>query len=69
MTLTYIQIGVAVLLMVGILMQQRGGGLSSAFGGSQLEFSSRRGVEKFVFYATIVLAVAFLGLSIARLVV
>lgn len=66
--LTYAQIAVAVLLMIGILLQQRGGGLSSTFGGSQMEFSSRRGAEKVVFYATVGLAVAFLALSVARLV-
>jgi preprotein translocase subunit SecG len=66
--LTYAQIAVAVLLMIGILLQQRGGGLSSTFGGSQMEFSSRRGAEKVVFYATVGLAVAFLTLSVARLI-
>ena len=66
--LTYAQIAVAVLLMIGILLQQRGGGLSSTFGGSQMEFSSRRGAEKIIFYATVVLAVAFLALSVARLI-
>jgi protein translocase SecG subunit len=66
---TYTQIGLAVLLTVSILFQQRGGGLSSAFGGSSMEYSTKRGVEKIVFYASIVLAVLFIGVSVARLLV
>ena len=67
MTLTYIQIGVSLLLIAGVLLQQRGGGLSSTFGGSSMEYSTKRGAEKVIFYATIVFAVAFLGLSLAKL--
>ena len=67
MMLTYVQIGVSVLLIVGVLLQQRGGGLSSTFGGSSMEYSTKRGAEKVIFYATIVFAVSFFGLSLARL--
>lgn len=65
--LTYIHITISALLIVTILLQQRGGGLSSALGGSALEYSTKRGAEKVIFYATIVLAVLFLGISVARL--
>jgi len=65
--LTYIQITISILLIITILLQQRGGGLSSAFGGSGIEYSTKRGVEKIVFYASIILAVLFLGLSLAIL--
>ena len=67
MILTYIHIGIAGLLIVTILLQQRGGGLSSTFGGGMMEYSTKRGAEKIIFYATIVLAVLFLGISVARL--
>ncbi len=67
--LTYSQIGLAVLLTASVLLQQRGGGLSSTFGGSSMEYSTKRGVEKIVFYAAIVFAVLFIGVSIARLLV
>ncbi|OGN05547.1 MAG: preprotein translocase subunit SecG [Candidatus Yanofskybacteria bacterium RIFCSPHIGHO2_01_FULL_44_22] len=67
MALTYIQIGLAVLLMAAILLQQKGAGLSSTFGGSSLEYSTKRGAEKIIFYATIVLAVLFLAVSIVRI--
>jgi protein translocase SecG subunit len=66
--LTYTQIGSAILLIVSILLQQRGEGLSGSFMGSSLEYSTRRGVQKSIFIATIVLAVVFLGASVARLV-
>lgn len=66
--LPYLQIGVAVLLIASILLQQRGSGLSSAFGGSGLEYSTKRGAEKVLFYATIFFTVLFLAVSIARIV-
>ena len=65
--LTYIQITISGLLIIAILLQQRGGGLSSTFGGSAMEYSTKRGAEKVIFYATIVLTVLFLGISMARL--
>lgn len=66
--LTYAQIGSAVLLIICVLLQQRGSGLGGGIGGSGMEYSTKRGVEKTVFYATIVLVIIFIGVSIARLV-
>jgi protein translocase SecG subunit len=65
--LTYIQIGIAILLTISILLQQRGGGLSSTFGGGMMEYSTKRGAEKVIFYASIVLTVLFLGIAVVRL--
>ena len=65
--IAYSQIILSLLLIAGILLQQKGTGLSSAFGGSSMEYSTKRGAEKVIFYATIVFAVAFLGLSLAKL--
>ena len=64
--LTYTQIGLSILLIAAILLQQRGTGLSSTFGGGSLEYSTKRGAEKIIFVATIVLAILFLAVSIAR---
>jgi preprotein translocase subunit SecG len=61
------QIVVSVLLIVVILMQNRGTGLSGIFGGSSNVFQTKRGIEKILFRATIVLAILFFGLSILRL--
>lgn len=58
--LPYIQVTLAVLLSIGVLIQQSAAGLGGAMGDS---FSSshrtRRGFEKFTFNITIVLAIAF----------
>jgi len=66
--LTYVQVGSAVLLIVSILLQQRGQGLGAGIGGTGMEYSTKRGVERGVFYGTIVLTIIFLGVSIARLI-
>ncbi len=66
--LNYIQITVAVLLTLSILLQHRGTSLGGAFGGEGNVYRSRRGAEKFLFVATIVLAVIFVGLAIANIV-
>ena len=58
--LPYAQMGLAFLLVVGILLQQRGAGLSSTFGGSGVGYSTKRGAEKIIFQVTIVIAVLFI---------
>ena len=63
-TLSIIQIIIALLLMISILLQQRGSELGSLFGGSSggdNVYRAKRGVEKILFRATIILAVLFLG--------
>ncbi len=59
--LSLIQIILALLLVVGILLQQRGAGLGGAFGGGDADQSyyTRRGAEKFLFQATILVAILF----------
>lgn len=65
--ITYSQVILSVLLIAGILLQQKGTGLSSAFGGGSIEYSTKRGAEKIVFYTTIVIATLFIAVSIARI--
>ena len=63
------EIAVAVLLTVSILLQNRGAGLSSTFGGDfGGGYYSKRGFEKFLVRFSIILAVLFIGLAIANLV-
>jgi len=57
--LQVIQILVSVLVIGAILIQAKGVGLSSTFGGGGEFYKSKRGVEKFVFRATVVLGVCF----------
>lgn len=66
--LNIVQIVISVLLVVCVLLQQRGSGLSGAFGGSGEGYHTKRGMEKTIFIATIVLAVAFFILGLFRLI-
>ncbi|MBI4099648.1 preprotein translocase subunit SecG [Candidatus Microgenomates bacterium] len=62
--LTIIEIVVAVALVATVLLQVKGTGLGSTFGGGGELYQSKRGVEKIVFYATIALAAVFGLLSL-----
>jgi len=62
------QIAVSILLTISILLQNRGSGLSATFGGDFGGYYTKRGMEKFLFYFSIILSVGFLGLSIASFV-
>ena len=53
-------IGSAVLMMIAILLQQRGASLGAGFGGSSELYTTRRGFDKNLFEATVVLAVVFI---------
>jgi len=64
-----IQIIIAVLLTVVILMQSKGSGLGGIFGGEGNVYKSKRGLDKFLMIATIVLAVVFIGLAIVGMFV
>jgi len=61
------QIIISVLLVITILLQQRSGGLSGVFGGEGATFATRRGAEKYIFIASVILAVLFIVTSIIRL--
>ena len=64
------QIILSVFLTDSILMQVRGSGLSSGFGGAGGEyFRTRRGIEKFLFYETIFIAILFVGCALASLII
>jgi protein translocase SecG subunit len=63
-----IEIVVSVLLVISILLQNRGAGLSSAFGGDFGGYYSKRGFEKFLVYFSIGLSTIFIILAIANLV-
>lgn len=53
------QVIVSVLLAGAILMQQRGTGLGSTFGGESQLYRSKRGVERMLFITTVVLSAVF----------
>jgi len=61
------QILVSVALMLAVLLQARGAGLSGTFGGDSAVYRSRRGIEKRLFQFTIILGVLFVIFSLANL--
>ena len=61
------QIVVSVLLIGSILLQSRGTGLSGTFGGEGNVFRTKRGVEKIVFHATIVLGILFFSIALTSI--
>lgn len=65
--LFYSQTAVSVILIILIVMQQRGTALGSAFGGGGEFYSAKRGIQKKIYYATIAVAALFTILSILDL--
>jgi preprotein translocase subunit SecG len=63
--LAFGQIIVSIALIVAILLQARGTGLSSTFGGDSAVYRSRRGVERRLWQFTIVLLTLFIAFSLA----
>ena len=62
-----LQIVVSVLLIILVLFQQRGSGLGSAFGQEGGAYATRRGAQKKIFTATIVLGILFIGLALVNI--
>lgn len=64
------QIIIAILLIVFILLQQRGTALGSSFGGEGGGFyATRRGLQKKIFWATIISGALFIALALANLII
>ena len=59
------QIIVSITLIVFVILQSKGTGLSGILGGST-NYHAKRGVEKSLFYATIIAAILYIGLAIAN---
>lgn len=67
--LLILQLITSVSLITVILLQSKGSGLSSAFGGEGGFYRSKRGVEKLFVYLTVILAAVFLVLSLLQVVI
>ncbi len=63
-----ITIGSATLMIIAILLQQRGASLGAGFGGSSELYTTRRGLDKNLFEVTIFLAIAFIVSILAGIV-
>ena len=57
----------AVLLMIAILLQNRGAGLSGTFGGDFGGYYTRRGFEKFLVVGSVILSGLFIVFSVVNL--
>jgi protein translocase SecG subunit len=69
--LPYIQIVLAIALIAAILLQQTGAAMGGAFGGSDnfsSAFHTRRGFEKTLFIATIIIGILFAVSAIVNLI-
>ena len=58
----------SVFIITVVLLQTQGGGIGPAFGGGSESYHTKRGLEKVLFNATIVLIVLFAIASIASLI-
>ncbi|HBP00251.1 TPA: preprotein translocase subunit SecG [Candidatus Uhrbacteria bacterium] len=65
---TPLQIILGILLGTSILLQARGAGLGATFGGEGNVYRTKRGIEKRLFQASIVLAIFFFGIALANAV-
>lgn len=65
---TLLQIVVATLLIVTIILQQRGSTTGMTFGGNGESYRTKKGLERLLFYSTIVLAAIFAFISIIALI-
>jgi len=69
--LTIAQILVAITIIIFILLQQRGTALGAAFGGGDggSAYSTRRGLQQKLYWATIVLVATFVILALIDLLI
>jgi len=66
--LNIVQIVISVLLILVILFQVKGGGLGGIFGQAESVYRTKRGIEKWLFWATIILSALFIILAMATIV-
>lgn len=67
--LLIVNIILAILIVIFILIQGKGAGLGSAWGGGGEMFQTRRGVEKVVLWLTTIFIVIFFFVSLINLFV
>lgn len=68
--LQVVQMVLALLMIISILLQQKGSGIGASFGGpSGSIVSTRRGVDLFLYKATIVLSIIFFALGLSFIII
>lgn len=66
--LTIIEVIVSALLVAAVLLQNRGAGLGQSFGGNSAIYHTKRGFEKRLHQATIILAIIFLTVPVLQII-
>lgn len=61
------QIIIGTVVITSVILQSRGTDTGMVFGGSGESYRSKRGLEKFLFYVTIIGAVLFVTVSLLSL--
>jgi preprotein translocase subunit SecG len=61
--LMIVEIVISVLIVISVILQNRAEGLGSMFGGGGEVFRTKRGLEKFLYYFTIVLGIVMCAIS------
>ena len=67
MILTVIAGIIGILLIIAIILQNQGGGMSTTFGGSGEFYRSKRSIEKLLVWVTVGLTTLFAVVSIIAL--
>ena len=67
--LYYTQLAISVILIVLIAIQQRGAALGAGFGGGGEVYSTKRGAQKKIYYATIAVTTVFLVLGVLNILI
>ncbi len=65
--LSIAQLAIAIILILLVVIQEKGGGVGEAFGGGAEFTSQKRGIEKYLHIATIVGLGLFIAISLANL--
>jgi len=63
--LKIVQLIIAIALILVVLLQNKGSGMSGLFGGGGNVYMAKRGFDKILFIATIVIAAIFFSFSLA----
>lgn len=67
--IVFSQIIISLCLILAIILQNRGQGLSSGFSSEGESYRSKRGMEKFLLWLTIILVILFTITLLANLII
>jgi len=65
--LKFVNIVIMAVLIIVIALQNKSAGLSNVFGSAGNIVQTRRGFEKWLFYATIILRLIFMAINVGSL--